>query len=181
MEIQKEKRALRAQYRALREKEKSAEKDAAIAKEVLSRFGGYKRFFVYLSFGSEAGTEELISSLLALDKQVCVPRLRNGEMDSVPFTHRLIRGDLGILQPEEGEEETCEVALIPLLAADRAGYRLGYGGGYYDRYLAAHPEVLRVGLCYRAQLTEMLPHERGDIPLQFAVTERGLVTYPEER
>ena len=111
-----DKTTLRAQMKALRAGLCSPERDAAIAGYVLSAFGEEQSFFVYLSFGSEAGTEALIRALIARGKTVCVPRIAGGEMRSVPYREPLERGKYGILQPREGEEITCAVALTPLLA-----------------------------------------------------------------
>ena len=139
---------------------------------------GYYFLIPFLEgIGSEVGTEALIRALLARGKTVCVPRLKGGEMRSVPYRKPLERGKYGILQPREGEEITCAVALTPLLAWDREGFRLGYGGGYYDRYFAAHPGVLRVGLAYAGQAVRELPRERTDIPLHAAVTEEGVTRF----
>lgn len=136
-----------------------------------------ERVFVYLSFGSEMPTRGIVSSLLSEGKRVCVPRLSGGEMSSVPLTDRLVRDPLGFEAPAEGEEETCEIALVPLLAADGEGYRLGYGGGFYDGYFSRHPEVLRVGLAFEGQRVEALPREPHDLPLHLLVTERGITRY----
>ncbi len=172
-----DKTTLRAQMKALRVGLCSPERDAAIAGYVLSAFGEEQSFFVYLSFGSEVGTEALIRALLARGKTVCVPRIAGGEMRSVPYREPLERGKYGILQPREGEEKTCAVALTPLLAWDREGFRLGYGGGYYDRYFAAHPRVLRVGLAYAGQAVPRLPREETDVPLHAVVTEEGVTRF----
>lgn len=79
----------------------------------------------------------------------------------------------GIEEPLSDEDRPCEVALVPLLAVDREGFRLGYGGGFYDRYFAAHPQILRVGLCYEGQIGNF-PHDERDVPLDLIVTERGI-------
>lgn len=60
---------------------------------------------------------------------------------------------------------------------DGEGYRLGYGGGYYDRYFALHPDVLRVGLAYAGQAVEGLPREKTDMPLHAVVTEKGVTRF----
>ena len=98
-------------------------------------------------------------------------------MRSVPYAEPLEAGAYGILQPEGGEETTCRVALTPLLAVDGEGYRLGYGGGYYDRYFSLHPDVLRVGLAYAGQAVERLPREKTDMPLHAVVTEKGVTRF----
>ena len=156
---------------------KSPEKDKRIEENVLSAFGEEESFFVYLSFGSEVSTKGLIRALLARGKKVCVPRIEGGVMRSVPYAEPLEAGAYGILQPKGGEETACRVALTPLLAVDGEGYRLGYGGGYYDKYFARHPDVLRVGLAYAGQAVERLPREKTDMPLHAVVTEKGVTRF----
>ena len=156
---------------------KSPEKDKLIEENVLSAFGEEESFFVYLSFGSEVSTKGLIRALLARGKKVCVPRIEGGVMRSVPYAEPLEAGAYGILQPKGGEETACRVALTPLLAVDGEGYRLGYGGGYYDRYFSLHPDVLRVGLSYAGQAVERLPREKTDMPLHAVVTEKGVTRF----
>ncbi len=171
----RQKSALRAQYQEIRKGLCSAEKDAEIARRFLSSpYADYESFFVYLSFGTEAGTSGLIEALRRAGKTVCAPRITGkGEMISLPLGENLIKNKYGIPEPQEGEELTCAVAVTPLLASDRQGYRLGYGGGYYDRYFALHPEVLRVGIMYAGQAVEIFPHGETDLPLDAVVTENG--------
>lgn len=172
-----EKKTLRARMKEVRAGLKSPEKDKLIEENVLSAFGEEESFFVYLSFGSEFSTKGLIRALLARGKRVCVPRIEGGVMRSVPYAEPLEAGAYGILQPKGGEETACRVALTPLLAVDGEGYRLGYGGGYYDRYFSLHPEVLRVGLAYAGQAVERLPREKTDMPLHAVVTEKGVMRF----
>ena len=71
-----------------------------------------------------------------------------------------------------------DVLLVPLLAFDRAGYRLGYGGGYYDRTLAAlraKKRILAVGLAFAVQEVAQVPHEDFDERLDFVLTEQGVI------
>ena len=90
---------------------------------------------------------------------------------------KLEKGAFGIFQPQYGEEETCEVAIVPLLATDGQGNRLGYGGGYYDKYFSAHPHVLRVGICYAGQVISAIPAEMTDMRLHYLLTERGMFSF----
>ncbi len=169
-----EKKELRSRFKALRERLKSAERDEKIARNALAAFGEYENYFVYLSFRSEVGTQPLIEGLKERGKRICVPRVVGKDMLSVPLSGELKPDAYGILSPTAGEEETCEVVFTPMLAVDKEGYRLGYGGGYYDRYFAKRTKVLRVGLAYAGQVTEALPHETTDIPLDALVTEEGV-------
>ncbi len=178
-----ERKKLRAQAKEVRAGVKSGEKDEAITRIFCSSpFLRAKRFFVYLSAFTEVDTGSLIARLHEADKTVCLPRITDeGGMSAVkcardePFT----AGRYGILQPKAGADTPCEVVLIPLLCADLAGNRLGYGGGYYDRYLKAHPQAVRVGVCYRAQIFEQVPAETWDEPLDYLLCEEGVLPVRE--
>lgn len=174
-----EKQEARKLFSELRKGLKSAEKDEKIARFALEEFQNYESFFVYLSFRTEVGTEQIVKTLLEQNKKVCVPRVVGDQMRSVRLhdTDKLRKGAFGISEPEGEEEETCQVAFTPLLAVDQAGIRLGYGGGFYDRYFKAHPKILRVGLAYEGQRTDELLREETDVPLNALVTENGVVYF----
>lgn len=173
-----EKKELRKQFKALRKEFKSVEKDEKIAENVLRalNFGSY---FVYLSFGSEVGTEKIVEGLRSQFRKICVPLVEGSEMRCVPLTDKLKKGAYGILEPESGEEMRCDVALVPMLAVDKEGYRLGYGGGYYDKFFATHPHIFKVGIAYEGQRVESLPHEETDIPLDALITEEGVYPFSD--
>ena len=93
-------------------------------------------------------------------------------------------GAYGILEPPETEliaPDAAELILVPGAAFDKAGYRLGYGGGYYDRFLAdlraASVSVTTVGLAFSRCRTPILPHEAFDLPVDCIIDERR-VTFP---
>jgi 5-formyltetrahydrofolate cyclo-ligase len=90
----------------------------------------------------------------------------------------LTTGPFGVLVPAEGEEIVPEVLIVPLAAFDRRGFRLGYGGGFYDRTLArlkTRATVHAAGFAYAAQEEPSLPNEATDVPLDAVVTERGVL------
>ena len=81
--------------------------------------------------------------------------------------------------PEQAPEVLPDVLLVPLLAFDRAGYRLGYGGGFYDLTLAklrAIKKVTAVGVAYHAQLVDQVPRAPHDAPLDYVMTEEETLT-----
>jgi 5-formyltetrahydrofolate cyclo-ligase len=137
---------------------------------------------LYLSARSELDTRPLIERLHRLRKRVLVPRVdphRPGSMRLVelrPGT-RLQRGAFGIAEPrvQAPRGQQPDLLILPLLAFDRSGLRLGSGGGYYDRWCARHPAVRpRIGYAYALQQLDTLPAEPWDLRLDAVCTERGL-------
>ena len=101
-------------------------------------------------------------------------RFRVWQPDSV-----MIAGDFGALIPETGDWMTPEILIVPLVAFDLKGGRLGYGGGFYDRtleMLRAKRATLAIGFAYAGQEAQDLPLEPTDQPLDMIVTENGIIT-----
>ncbi len=91
----------------------------------------------------------------------------------------MVDGGFGALIPQTGDWMIPEIVIVPLVAFDRAGGRLGYGGGFYDRTLEglrARGPVLAVGFAWSAQEEQALPLESTDQPLDLIVTEAGVIT-----
>ncbi len=180
MNREEEKQTLRKVYAQRRALLQSAEKDAQICRKFLSLFSEERNFFVYCAFRTEVATEEIIRALQNKGACVCVPKLSGKEMFAVPLSGNTAFNRFGISEPISGADTHVDVAAVPLLAVDEEGYRLGYGGGYYDRYFQTHPHVFRVGLCYAGQAVETpLPRESTDIPLHAIVTEEGVRFFPQ--
>lgn len=91
----------------------------------------------------------------------------------------LKRGVRGVMEPAESSEIVPNVVWAPMLAFDRAGYRLGYGGGYYDATIAhlrkKNPYLLAIGVAFAFQEVEALPREPHDAKLDMIVTEKELI------
>ncbi len=93
---------------------------------------------------------------------------------------RLVRGAYGIMIPEEAEEVTPQALVTPLLAYDARGYRLGYGGGYYDRTIAelgARGPLRTIGLAFAGQQVPEVPAGAHDMPLDAIATENGITGF----
>lgn len=145
------------------------------------------RIFAYVSFRSEVSTLELIDQLLLLGKEVSVPYTRVGEnrLDAVRIKDRkkdLIPGYCDIPEPHQElrstntiDPETIETILLPGSVFDLRGGRFGYGGGYYDRLLSAHPEACRIGLCFELQLVDKAPLAPHDELLDLIITESRII------
>lgn len=134
--------------------------------------------FVYASFGVEADTRNLIKNALSLGKTVAVPRCTDdfemnfysiADMDDIiPGFHEIPEpsADCTLAVPSEGD-----IVIVPALSVDVTGIRLGFGGGYYDRYLARFPGAVTVCPCYGANIVERLPADAYDIPVKYIVNE----------
>lgn len=132
-------------------------------------------FFVYRSIASEADTSALIARLKGMGKIVLTPKVENGELFAVLDEGEERKGAFGIPErialPYEGG---IDVVLLPLLAVDKRGVRLGYGGGYYDRFLK-NCSAERIGYCYSFQVVEELPFEAHDERVHRVCTEEGWI------
>lgn len=91
---------------------------------------------------------------------------------------RMARHPFGMLEPDPDlpvtPAEQIELVLTPGLAYDQCGWRLGYGGGFYDRFLSGQQTLVSLGVTYHALLYADLPHQAYDIPVQYIVTENGV-------
>lgn len=153
--------------------------DEKTTRYFLRAFGCYDSFFVYNSFRSEASTAAIISALIKADKRVYCPKVRGREMLRVPYGE-MQKGAYGIMEPVgEPYSGRIDVCVTPLLAVDGQGFRLGYGGGYYDRYFAVS-DVIKVGIGYGFQQTSVNFREENDVPLNFFICERGITKYERE-
>jgi 5-formyltetrahydrofolate cyclo-ligase len=160
-------------------------RSAAICAHVraLPAFAAARGIHCFLSMRSEVDTRPLISAALASGQAVVVPvvlpkavELSHAWLDSLD-AGALAPGTFGTFNPRDLRPAAVgdwEVAIVPLLAFDRRGYRLGYGKGYYDRLLAASPAAT-IGVAFAAQELDMLPVEPHDVPLDWIVTEDEVI------
>ncbi|HEX4872912.1 MAG TPA: 5-formyltetrahydrofolate cyclo-ligase [Nevskiaceae bacterium] len=141
---------------------------------------------LYLESGSELSTAPLRRALWAAGHRVVVPAILPGHrlrFHALTAASRLRRGAMDIREPCQRRPvplSAIEVLILPLLAVDAAGTRLGAGGGYYDRLLArcrGRRRPLRVGYAYAVQQLPTIPREPWDVPLQALVTERGILRF----
>lgn len=184
-----EKSVLRKRFMALRRAIPANERETAqtqISRHIVTA-DWYLRadmLLCYAAFGSETDIMAVVRDAWKRGKIVCFPRCtdENGRMAfyRVEFEKQLTKGMYGIPEPEEGcvlqeNFSTAAVCLIPGLAFDKKGCRLGYGKGYYDRFLAEFSGV-RVGVCLHTlfQPDVTWEYDRYDIAAEYVVTEQGI-------
>ncbi|MBQ3069815.1 MAG: 5-formyltetrahydrofolate cyclo-ligase [Clostridia bacterium] len=179
------KQELREKYKAARramEPSVKAEKDRRIASSVrrLWQYDKHDTLLCYVSTAIEVDTRQIIEQALKDGKRVavprCVPGTRQMEFYYIHSLDELEKGTFGVLEPRPDPTRLLTdmqsgLCLIPALCYDLSGFRLGYGKGYYDRFLASFEGSL-VGLCYSDGIERNLPHGRYDRPVETLVTDQ---------
>ena len=134
--------------------------------------------------GREPETARLIPKLLERGKRVCLPRMLPGrqmELRLYDPGRPMAAAAFGILEPGEDcplvDRGEVDLILVPAVCYDRRGFRLGFGGGYYDRWLAGSA-ALRVGLCRQAILQDTVPVEAHDTRVDVLITEGEGLSFP---
>ncbi len=176
-----DKKALRAEIGA--KKRAMTEQQIAATSEALGRqlaahpaYEKAKSIFGYLSYNQEVCTMPMLEQAQKDGKRVAVPKVIGDTMIFI-WLDDLSRVELGycnIPEPiDNGPEAVDEEALVlmPGLAFDPSGRRCGYGGGFYDRYLEAHPNHPTLALCYGFQMFDHLDTDPHDIPVDYVLSQ----------
>jgi len=145
----------------------------------------------YSSTKLEVSTDIIIDKALGQNKIVACPISNAGDntmrFNAIKSRSELISGEYDILEPpktnpvwnefliggEPGNKQKLAICIVPCLAYDAYGYRIGYGKGYYDRFLSAF-EGTKIGLCYSSFRAEQLPRGKYDVKLDVIITEKGV-------
>ncbi len=177
------KQGIRKQIRRLRDGQ-TPEEIFEKSRMICERIAGTEQFqkaeciYTYVGCKNEVMTQTLIETAWRLGKRVAVPKVCGRDMVFGLLTDfaQLKEGYFGIPEPEElipaGEEEA--LMIMPGVAFDRLRRRVGYGGGFYDRYLAAHTHHMTIAAAFEFQVLEEVPWEDTDIVPRMLVTENGI-------
>jgi 5-formyltetrahydrofolate cyclo-ligase len=166
--------------------------DTLITEYVLSwdLFHSAETIFCFVSFRSEVNTLHLLERSLKLGKTVSVPRVNphKNVMDACIIenvTSSLEPGYYGILEPVQGcdiiTSKKLDMIIAPGLAFTLRGERLGYGGGFYDRFMGCNEGSIRCALSYDQFILTELPVKEHDIPVDYVITESGVKPAQRER
>ncbi len=172
------KAALRRSMLAIRKENASAAISAAVC-EKAARLDAYKlakTIMLYVPTGSELDTARLFALAMRDGKRICLPRvLTDTAMEAAWIGGGLKRGAFHIFEPCGARTEAIDLIFVPGVAFDIHHNRLGYGKGYYDRFLALYPDAVTVGLGYACQLIPEIPTESTDKPLSMILTEEDFL------
>ena len=146
----------------------------------LSQYKKSKIVMFFASFNSEVNTHDMIKASL-MNKTVVVPKVVNNEIEPsviMDFDNLVPSGKFRIPEPIEAMKiayKNIHAVIVPGIAFDKKGHRIGYGFGYYDKFLAKVPKAIKIGLCFDFQLVEIIPKETHDVPVDIIVTEKRVV------
>ena len=138
--------------------------------------GKEKKIFCYLSYSSEAPTDLLIEKLMENGYIVYCPRVVGEVMEAVAYGEDFTISPLRIREPVgEAYEGEVDCIVTPFLAVDKQGNRLGYGGGYYDRYFQKHPKAKRIAYGFDFQIQTSVPAFEFDEKVDCIVTDKQII------
>ena len=164
-------RSIREQKRAMTEAEitRRSEKLGQLF-AASDAYKNAKTIYFYLPYNQEVRTIPMLEQALKDGKRVAVPKVYGDEMKFIAISDlsRIEKGYAGIPEPiDDGPiaDDKTALVLMPGLAFDPQGHRIGYGGGFYDRFLAAEPNHPTLALCYEFQMLPHLETEEFDIPV----------------
>ncbi len=190
--VRAEKKEVRRRYRALRQSLSLADRhawDRMLCEQilVLPCYQNAQTLLAFYPIGDEPDLLPVVTHALSVGKTVAFPVC---EPETATMTFRIVCsldelavGAYGIPEPTDACPALFDfdsaLCLVPALSFDRRGYRIGYGKGYYDRFLSAHPADT-VGAIYHALMADALPIEPTDRAVSILVTERGILL-PNEK
>ena len=139
------------------------------------------KILLFYPVKGEPDIRPLFDRLLKGKKVLVFPRVSGPELElvSVSDINSLRKGAFGIPEPSSGEvvsPQELELAIVPGVAFDRRGYRLGFGKGYYDRVLR-HISAPKVGVAYSFQVVEYIPQDEWDVPVDILITDKEVIRW----
>ncbi len=174
------KKNMRSKYRQIRNsinEEQRRESSAKIMTDIIESdfYKHAKLIFVYVSYLSEVDTSRLIEHSLAVGKRVCVPHTLDNHVmlaNEIFAESRYVLDRYGIKTPVEEhfvDKSEIDLTIVPGLAFDSLGFRLGYGGGYYDKFLSDYTGT-SVGVAYQKCVCDEIIPDTFDIPVDILIT-----------
>ncbi len=129
---------------------------------------------LYVPVNNEVEVTELFD-YMSDKKNIYLPKVQENNMEFYLYTgmEHLIKGEYNIPEPDSGiclKPDDNTLVVMPGVAFSRDGYRLGYGGGYYDRYLQRYPKFKKIAVCYREQIVDNLPVEEYDVKPDYIIS-----------
>ncbi len=162
-----------------------AKKSAIIREklEKLPQFKAAKKIMAYVSTNEEVDTRDLIKDCFKKGLTIYIPKVDRNELKIIPVRswEVLEPGTFSILEPmmneasEAANPEDLDLILVPGIAFDHRGHRIGHGKGFYDRTLK-NTKAFKIGLAFHEQIVDEIPDEEHDVPMDLIITDNSLIT-----
>jgi 5-formyltetrahydrofolate cyclo-ligase len=159
------------------------EKSKRVCHHVMTLIQDDETVMVYTSKEKEVNTTPLITTLFERGNPVIVPIIVKDDI-SLRLSYLrdfsvLVPSTFGVPEPIGNEilatGQNVDTIILPMLGFDRTGGRMGYGAGYYDRFLAKNQNVRKIGIAFACQEYDNMPVDENDIPMDYIITEKGIV------
>ena len=146
----------------------------------LEQYKKSKTIMFFVSFNNEVNTHDMIKEALK-NKTVVVPKVWHKEIEPsviIDFDNLLPSDKFGILEPIETMKiayKNIDLVLVPGIVFDKNGHRIGYGFGYYDKFLKKVSKAIKIGVAFDFQVVDRIPIEMHDVSVDLIVTEKGII------
>jgi 5-formyltetrahydrofolate cyclo-ligase len=144
-----------------------------IAEEFIAKWSDFDCCALYSPIGSEVDTTPLALALAGKEVDILYPKAAEGEL--LWGKGELVKGYGGIKEPLFMVDYLPQIVAVPCLAFDKEGYRLGYGKGFYDRFLAKFPGIFSVALAFDYQEVDTVFHDKNDVRVSAVLTDKKLL------
>ena len=183
MSVSIEKAALRKHLLEKRDETSAELRDITSEKihENLKKISSYtnsQNIACYYPIGSEINTRNIMLNILEQGKNLLLPRVVNDNIEFyvIPNLEKLEKGSFEIMEPKDSckKAERIDCVLVPTIAVSKSGVRLGYGNGYYDRFLSL-TNTVKISLTYSKQIIKSIPSDSHDIKIDWIITEDEII------
>ena len=140
----------------------------------ISSYSNSQNIACYFPIGSEVDTQQIMLNVLKQGKNLLLPRIVNNDIEFyiVSNLEKLEKGSFEIMEPKDSCERAKKIdcVLIPTVGVSKLGVRLGYGHGYYDRFLSS-ADAMKISLTYSKQIVKSIPSDSHDVKIDWIITE----------
>jgi len=140
----------------------------------ISSYTNSQNIACYFPIGSEVDTHDIMLNILEQGKNLLLPKIVNNNIEFciVPNLETLEKGSYEIMEPKDSSQRVKKIdcMLVPTVGVSKFGYRLGYGRGYYDKFLSL-TDTVKISLTYSKQIVKSIPSDSHDIKMNWVVTE----------
>ena len=158
-----------------------AEKSRKIIENLinLKEYNDAETIMPYISLNIEADTKEFIKDELLKGKSIVVPFVEEGgiQVSKLNDFENLIKGKYGVLEPmkKEKHNDKIDLVIVPGVAFDEKGSRIGFGKGYYDKFLERFKDSLKIAFAFEEQIVDNVPSEEHDVKVDMIITEKRII------